>query len=297
MEQVLSVGREWSQRALFTLREMLPLMGPVATFPGFDDGQRYTLGLLLTAVARSSESVILLTAYGQLWDAEMVLRSVVEGTLKFAFLLESPTEFANRHTEFADSLFDLALLKDHQKAKDFLEGASDPDAPAWRPIRDRVLDDGEFQRIRGRYDKAQQRELEGRWGFTTLLNGLSKRRGAAFKELSGLAWSYSLMSHLQHADYIGVRLPMDRDTRSDDRRDSIHLAHHARLLNDALTAQLNRLTVGYMFVGADLGPIAAALEKVDGVRKSFGGAYERWMDIEYAAQPAPRTTEGTEDSK
>jgi hypothetical protein len=105
------------------------------------------------------------------------------------------------------------------------------------------------------------------------------------------------MSHLQHADYIGVALPLDRDTRAEDRREALHLAHHARLIIDTLTAQLNRMTVGYMFVGADLEPVAEALAKIESVRQSFGGAYERWTEIEYGGNQEMRADGGEDKPK
>ena len=117
-----------------------------------------------------------------------------------------------------------------------------------------------------------------------MLNALGRRKEASFRQLSGLAWSYSLMSHLQHADYLGISLPIDRDFREEDRRDSIHLAHHARLINDTLVAMLNRLTVGYLCIGADLQPVSEALAKIESIREGFGGAYERWLAIEYGGE-------------
>lgn len=288
---VVAVGREWSQRGLFTMREMLPLMRTVTMFDGWTDEQRHTLILLASATARSSESVFLLTAYGQLWDAEMVLRSVIEGTLKFAFLLESRAEFDGRHTEYGDNLFEIALLKDHQKAKDFLDGAADPSAAEWRPIRERVLPAAEYEELRAKYDKKHRSDLEAKWGFTTLLNAVGRRKDASFRELSGLAWSYSLMSHLQHADYLGISLPMDRERRAETRRDSMHLAHHARLVNDTLVAMLNRLTIGYLCVGADLRPVSEALAKINSVREGFGGAYDQWLAVEYGVEQKAPTAE------
>jgi hypothetical protein len=294
MQPMESIQRVWAERGLFALRDLLPLMRPVGVYEGWTNDQRQTLGMLLTAIARSSESVMLLCAYGQLWDAEMVLRSVCEGTLKFVFLLESREEFATRYDEYAESLFELSLLKDHQKAKDFLETASDPNADEWKPIRDRVLDEAECQRLRAKYHGAARRELEGRWGFTSLLNSLGRRRDATLRELTGLAWGYSLMSHLQHADFLGVALPFDREARADSRRDTMHLAHLARLVIDPLTHLLNRLTVGYRYVEADLQPVGRALAAIDAVRESFGGAYETWIETEYGARangPEPSRSE------
>jgi hypothetical protein len=281
MEHLSSVQREWSERGLLLLRDMLPLMAPVARFSGWTQAEQKTLGMLLSATARSSESVLLLAAYGQLWDAEMVLRSVLEGTMKFVFLLESREEFQARHQEYSEHLFELALLRDHQKAAEFLDGAADSDAIEWRPIRDRLIPDAELQSLRLQYNRTRRRELEQKWGFTALLNGISRNSRGSSKELSSLAWGYALMSHLQHADYVGVALPFDRALRSTERREALQLAHLARLVVDTLTSMANRLTVGYLFVQEDSEPIVATRSRIDVVRKSFGGAYERWAEVEY----------------
>src|SRR5580658_1068420 len=79
----------WAKDSLLLLRELLPLMAPLALHADWTNDERHTLGSLLTASARSSESVLLLCAYGQLWDAEVIARSVFEGSLKIAYLLQS----------------------------------------------------------------------------------------------------------------------------------------------------------------------------------------------------------------
>lgn len=91
--------RSWADRSLMLMRKLLPLMSPVGSYAGWDKNERQTLGYLLSACARSTESALLLIAYGQLWDAEMLLRSVAEGTFKFCYLLQNHTHFKQRHEE------------------------------------------------------------------------------------------------------------------------------------------------------------------------------------------------------
>jgi hypothetical protein len=71
--------RAWAQATVLLLHELLPLMAPVIRFENWTPDQRDTLGQLLSASARSSESALLLTAFGQLWDAEVLMRSVLDG--------------------------------------------------------------------------------------------------------------------------------------------------------------------------------------------------------------------------
>lgn len=106
--------RDWAERALMATQSLLPKMAPVSTYPGWQPRERETVSFLLTATARASESAFLLCAYGQLWDAEVLVRSALEGSLKLAYLLQARETFAARHSEYADQLFEIALFKDHR---------------------------------------------------------------------------------------------------------------------------------------------------------------------------------------
>jgi len=250
-DEMYATQREWAERALMAMRSLLPKMTPVSTYPGWQAVERQTLSFLLTAAARTSESAFLLGAYGQLWDAEILARSALEASLKFAYLLQARETFVVRHSEYADQLFEIALLKDHRKAASLLAAVPDPDAPQWRPIRDLLLSDSQVAELSARNDKVARRNLETRWGFTGLIGELSRSGDPYFKGLGALAHGYSMASHVQHADMVGASIALERDFRSVERRDSIHFAHEARLLSDLLEFFLLRLAVGYRFVGAD----------------------------------------------
>jgi hypothetical protein len=280
-EELFAIQQEWSERALFLLRELLPLMTPVARFPEWTEDERQTLGWLLSASARSSESAMLLCAYGQLWDAEVILRSVFEASLKFVYLLQNRQEFKQRHEEYANALFQIALLKDHQKAQDLLNVIPTSDAMKWKPIRDRLLSEDALKCIGQQYDKSTRRALDTKWGFTGIVGVLTKSGDALVDRVVGLAHGYSMASHILHADSVGVSIPMDRDRRSAERRDKIHLAHLTRLISDACSCLQMRLAAGYRYIDHDPSPVFEAAAKMNDLRQSFGDVYENWMDVEY----------------
>lgn len=283
-EELRATQREWAERALMATRSLLPKMAPVSTHPGWQPRERETVSFLLTATARASESAFLLCAYGQLWDAEVLVRSALEGSLKLAYLLQARETFAVRHSEYADQLFEVALLKDHRKAATLLAAVSDPDAPQWRPIRDLLLSDGEVAELSARNDKVMRRNLETRWGFTGLVGELSRSGDPYFNGLGALAHGYSIASHVQHADMVGASIALDRDRRSVARRDSIHLAHEGRLLSDLLDFLFLRMGVGYRFVAADMSQLVAVKAAIEESRAPFRQAAEDWLRIEYPAK-------------
>lgn len=275
--------KDWAGRGLLLMREFLPLMGAFACAPGLETMQRLRLGMLLTAAARSSESAFLLMAHGQLWDSEGVVRSIFEASVKFAFIVQDRGCFEQRYKEFFEDQFNISILKDDQKARRLLESLHDPDAPQWKPIRDLVLPDAEREELRVRYDKTARRTMDIRWGYMGMLDSLSRSGDPLYRKFSGLSYSYAMASHIQHADCVGVLVAMDRDLRSQRRRDSAHMAHLARLISDCFTCFILRIGAAYRFANCDPSPIAEINKKIEQFDTDMKLAQERWLEIEYGS--------------
>lgn len=273
--------RAWAEETLFLLRELLPLMSPVGRHQYRVKEHAHTIGALATACARSSESVVLLCAYGQLWDAEVASRSVCEGTLKFMYLLQEVDTFELRHDEYAESLFQIGLLKDHKKAEALLAAVPDSDARYWRPIRERLLSPDELLDIESRFDQQTRRGLDTKWGFSGLIGHLTRSGDPAFSKISGFSHSYSMSSHVMHADSIGTSIALERDLRSPDRRQTLHLSHLVGLLSRQVEYLYMRLMIGYRFVGQPVEKLISAREKIQVLEDKFGPVYEDWLNCEY----------------
>jgi hypothetical protein len=188
--------------------------------------------------------------------------------------------FEVRFEEYSKQLFDIARAKDHQKSIDLIQAARDPTDPNLRPIRDRLLSDEELGRIRETI-KAERRALETRWGFTGLAGELARSGDPLFRGILGFGHAYSIASHVQHMDYIGASLPMDRDLRTSDRRESMHMAHEARLTTDLLHFLYLRMATGYRFVECDLAPLRLVDQKIKTFSQKHRSLAEEWMRIEY----------------
>ncbi|MNF98431.1 hypothetical protein D3C84_812880 [compost metagenome] len=126
-----------------------------------------------------------------------------------------------------------------------------------------------------------RRALDTKWGFTGMIGAFQRSADPLFSGFNGLAHGYSVASHIQHADFQGVSIPMDRDVREPERRDSIHQAHLVRLISDCFYYFITRLSVGYRFIEQDPSPIKDAQLRIDTLNTSFGDIYENWIDIEY----------------
>jgi hypothetical protein len=96
-----------------------------------------------------------------------------------------------------------------------------------------------------------------------------------------VAHMYSMASHVQHVDAVGASLPLERDARSDKRRESIHIVHEARLVSDVISFMFLRLAAGYRFVEADPTPLVEAKAAADEARRWHSELHEEWMSVEY----------------
>ncbi|MDE8743018.1 DUF5677 domain-containing protein [Pectobacterium polaris] len=282
-DELFAIQSDWSKNSLLLMRELLPLMAPVALFEQWTKEEQSTIGCLLAASARSTESLFLLTSYGQLWDAEMMQRAIIEASLKFVFLLESREKFKERFNEYSTAQYEISLLKDDNKVLELLSILPNPDDEQWLPLRERLLADEERKRINETYEKSYRRSLETRWGFTSIIGSLT-RSGKPFHGFSGLSYGYSVSSHVLHADYLGVVLPIERDSRGHEHLSAVHLAHLSRHISDAFTCLIMRLYVGYRFVGIDTAVINEAIKKIDDLQVPFREEYNKWIDIEYGGK-------------
>jgi hypothetical protein len=285
-EDVYENLRDWSEKTLFLIRDLLPLMSPVSQYAGWTDEQRRTLGPLLGASARSGEGALLLTAYAQLWEAEILVRSVLEASLKFAYLLQNPASFEVRHREYRHDLFRIGLLKDHAKVADLLAAVPNPDDAEWRPMRERLLSDDEREAFSKAYPKPVRSALDTRWGFTGMIRELVKSADPLFRDFAGLASNYAMASHIIHADHIGTSVPSHTDRRPPEERDALLKAHGVRLMSDVMTSLQIRLSVGYRFIGHDLAPLVEANAAMEKLQAGFGPVYEDWMSVQYSDDSA-----------
>jgi hypothetical protein len=273
-------GSGFVHEALLLLRSFLPLFGPFSQSTTPPRDQQLTLGGLMIAAARTSESVLLLCAYEQLWDAEMLARSALEASIRFCYLLQDPALFEPRHQEFAEGLWQIGRLKDHQKQMELLSRVDSLDEN-WRPSRARLLSGTEQYALAAKYPRVKRRSLDQKWGFNNLIRELSQSGDPLFKSLSILSAGYSDSSHLQHADFAGVMMALERSQRADAPRRSIELLHRDRLISDVFVAQYLRLRVAYRFIGADPKCVQDAFARFHALVERGASTMAEWLKMEY----------------
>ena len=115
---------------------------------------RHNLGLLLNSCHLTSESALILIANCKLWDAESLVRSVMEGTYKVAYLcLGSQSEIEQKLVEYEDDLHDIGRLTRHSRVESLLAVVKNRRAVRWKPLRDLLMKQEEADELSAKYPR------------------------------------------------------------------------------------------------------------------------------------------------
>jgi hypothetical protein len=277
--------RTWALLGDNAVADLKPLYAALGDLPGGPHDRRALMSLSAACLG-STTSVLYLVAGKRLWDAELVMRSVIEGTLKFGYLLETPADFSARCGEYREALPALAKLKRHKKAREAIAALADSGEAGARPYRDVLLEEPELAEIRTTYPHDMRRDLERRWGFPALVRSVSAKSGAFGPTTQALWYSYAVASELQHMSHDGTEMLLERDSRPKDNRQAIELAHAAKLVGDCFHLATLRVVALLRFLGRPTEAALAVNDRHAPLTDELAKAYSDWLDIEYSARQA-----------
>jgi len=199
----------------------------------FPHNVRFVSTELLNNCHQTSESVLYLIAHGKEWDADLLARSIMEGSIKYIYMLLGTTEeMEEKVYEYWITLRFISSIKISEKAKRFLEAMPNPQSYKWQGIRSVVLSDEDAAVIRNNYSRAERQAIEERWSFTGIIKHFLASEDNALRYFSMSVHHYGLASHLVHKDSNALIIQRDRNQRSLERVISARTSHAARVITD-----------------------------------------------------------------
>lgn len=261
--------------------ETLPLYGTIAESDLLNPEQSSLIGHLSTACLSSTAAVLLLLENDRVWEAEIPLRSVVEGSLKFAYLLQSRETFASRYYEYVDALPDIAILRSHERAEVLIASSPDPNSPQLQPFRKLLVSQDRIEALRKQYPRRDRGILEQSWSATGIIQSLSQSPGKVAELFNTLLYGYWSASQIAHVTYEGIMMPVERRLREPPRERAVENAHVARILSDCYSYAVIRLHSGLEFVGADLAPLKILLACHQPALSELESFWREWHELEY----------------
>lgn len=203
---------------------------------------RFVAAQLLIDCHLSSESSLILIQSGKEWDADLISRSVMEGSVKLTYMVYgSPQEMESKVEEYWHVLPLFSLIRHSEQARQFLDAVTDASATEWQPFRELLVVPEEVTKVRARYSKRDRQQLEERWSFAGICRFFARTEEPGLRHLAHLSHGYSMSSHLVHKDADSIGMIWERSTREEARRTAVSLGHSARVVSDACTFAKLRL--------------------------------------------------------
>ncbi|OAS16763.1 DUF5677 domain-containing protein [Paenibacillus oryzisoli] len=198
------------------------------------DNHRYILKQLPISCQLTSESSLILVGNVRMWDNEMLLRSIMEGTVKFIYLsLGSNEERERKLTEFWEVLPTISEIKRTKRAKELINGLPKPLTNDMGFIKEVILDNETIEELERKFPRKLRKEIEHKWSYSEIVKELSKH--PLYSNLQGLFHGYGIGSQLIHQDADAINLLIDHNSRATERREAKELAHGCRQISDIIT--------------------------------------------------------------
>lgn len=197
-------------------------------------------------MATRSSSALLLLQVTDYWGAEILMRPVIEATIKIIYicLCDEETRKQRIH-EFIIDLPEINRLNHSERAKRTIAAAKGKGSIA---IKGLIINSQEEDELRAKWPKKTRKLLEQKWTFSEMVRevdhafSLSHQIQGPF--LAGLAHSYGISSHLIHADETALDLVIDRQTRDPREKELLDYSHSVRIYSDiAAMALLSALAL------------------------------------------------------
>ena len=212
----------------------------------------------------TGESILILLSQDKFWDAEVLLRTIVEGSLKFIYILENKGDAENRAVEYYHVLTNNNSVKRSHRLQSMLSESDLPEEIA-KVLRKITISEEEQESIRNGNNKADRKNLENKWSFHGLLNYFSNLNDGRFQLFKHLSYQYGMASHLIHKDGDAVGMIWERSQRSDIERESIKTSQSARIISDLCQCSRWRLYFLFKFHSLDM----KSLEELDNKYKNL----------------------------
>lgn len=229
----IAIADQFIKNAIF---EMSPLYKE-----HFPKGQDVTVPLF-TTLHSTSESILILLYNAAIFESDVLLRTVLEGTIKYCYLMSGDNETRNqKYLEYKCDLTEIDSLLDHRKALEAISILKEFSNNNTKPFETSVLSDERIAYLEGKYSRKKRNELKQKWSYGALLRELAKGNKEYEAQLGTMS-SYALMSHFCHFDWTGVssrNIQIVSAAKGDETYDVVHAL---RIISNVLSCYMFRIT-------------------------------------------------------
>lgn len=251
-------------------------------YAGMHPKVRFVSTQLYLSCQFSTESSLLLLQQGQEWDSEIINRSIIEGVVKYIFMLQgSDEEVIEKVNEYWEILPSYSSVKRSDRVGSLLNDTDSEIIQNSQSLQDLKLDPSETESIREGTNKQQRKLLEQKWSFSNIIQGFSKSDDKGLAPLVHLAYNFGMSSHLIHKDGDVVAMIWERCIRDSERQEVVKAAHIARAISDLCSFAEVRTWILHKRCNENHDFTKKIRESYSPLFSELKVAYEKFNQVEY----------------
>lgn len=177
------------------------------------------------------DSMLILIVNNCFWDADIILRSVAEASVKLAYV-SSFNDEKNENikiNEFWNELAEINRIKQSKQAKEIAETINIKS----KLLTDLILPIDEENILREKWTKKERQKIEQPWSYNEMIKVIAKETNR--NEILCLNRNFTQSSHLIHADETALGVIAERKQRNNEDKILQYILHENRLYSDMLT--------------------------------------------------------------
>ncbi|MCP1649412.1 DUF5677 domain-containing protein [Pseudomonas nitroreducens] len=279
--------RQWAITANDIIRDCFDLSKDILSndYKGAHPLVRFVYAQLYISCHLTSESCLILVQAGKEWDAEIIERALIEGSIKFLYLTTGDKDqIFEKANEFWKIMPEMSRLRRSDKIEETIKTSLETPS---RGLTDLILSQSEKEKLREKYNKKSIALLNQKWSVTEIIREFSKSPRIELNCITALLHNYFISSNLAHMDADGVGMVWDRYQRSPENARAQTLAHAARLVFDCCTLAITRTTFLFRMLEVEKEKISEfklIYQKFGQLTDDSSYALKEFEEIQYGAQ-------------
>jgi hypothetical protein len=218
---------------------------------------------------------------GFVWQAEILVRSLLEATIKLIYITIDKLNIDQKIDEFQNIISDINQYKRRKEIIELLDGVNFHNDVAEHAYQKIIDDDVEMK-----LNQNERKKIIERWTFNSMTQEIDSYKIENFDKLKYFKNYYSSTSHYTHVDIDCLNIIQDCDKRGEKENEALTLAHMGRELKDIYlfnvmrTYSLLRLfNIDKFILPEYIKSKKNIIEKIDSLSKEWDSFYrEQYLD-------------------
>ncbi len=235
-DKIVNAPFMFSHRALELYRGLTFGLAPFyKSEANLDEFNQIVLTELFTQLYSTGESILMLTSLGAIWEADILLRTLFEGTIKYIFMMQDCLEKkSDLIEEYYCIVPEMQKISDHEKAAEAINIFKSIGIDK-HPFQLSLLNDEELEELKEKHSKNRIRELSQKWSYKNILKKLVEKDNK-YNVLATTLYTYSFSSHLIHYDGKCLKERAGALINNAVKNDkSLDLAHLLRIISNVVS--------------------------------------------------------------